>query len=111
MNIILVVNFFLSAKSNQAKEKIENRIKSHLDKNVMQLICCNVESGVELRGYCESWEQALYGFLKICQSMGQQWVLTGDIEFEFSAWTNHPTIVGVESIGVSAENPNFKKAE
>ena len=37
------------------------------------------------------------------QEIGHQWILTGNIEYECSLWTNHSKLVGVDSISITAD--------
>jgi hypothetical protein len=104
MKIQLIINFFLSAKSLKAKEKVLNKIKSHIRQNIDQSFLNEIDSKLYLVIQPDSWEQAIYEILKLCQSMGRQWTVTGDINFEFNACTHHSKVVGVEFIDITAEN-------
>lgn len=105
MNISLNLAFFPSAKSPQGKEKVTKAISSHLEERCQGLSVHWLDSSVKIPVCCESWELGVYEVIKICQSLGRQWMLNGNIDFEFSAWTNHPAIMGVESIEASVDKP------
>jgi len=105
MNIPINFNFFLLAKSEKAKEKVINKITDLLvdkvDRSVVHVDECNFVINIEYK----SWELLVYRALQICQLIGGQWVLTGNVNFEFNAWSNHAKIIGIESIGITIDNP------
>ncbi|MDR0736299.1 MAG: hypothetical protein LBF51_05630 [Zoogloeaceae bacterium] len=104
MNTLINLNFFLLAKSEKSKENVVKKIKGFLDNEFKEDVLQGGKYCYQVNICYESWELSVYRMLQACQSIGRQWILTGDINFEFSAWTNHPKIVGVESIGISADN-------
>ena len=109
MKANIVLDFFLSAKSEKSKEKIINKIKENIDHEFGAFVSEQRQACFQIQVYCESWEAVVYRVLRTCQSFGRKWVVTGDIDFEFSAWTNDSKLVGVESIGVSVDNPMYSR--
>ena len=107
MNISIGFDFFLAAESEKSKEKIVNKIGKALDDIFKPGVVRQGDRCFQVNICCESWELSVYSALQACQMIGRQWVLTGDINFEFSAWTNCPKLVGVESIGVTVSNPRM----
>jgi hypothetical protein len=104
------MTFFVAAKSEKAKERVIHRIESIVETK-FDYVTLEKLDRTRFRGTisCESWELYVHNVIRVCQEMGRQWVLTGNIEFDFNAWTNNPKIVGVESIGINTDNPYAPK--
>ncbi|WP_165582308.1 hypothetical protein [Obesumbacterium proteus] len=49
------------------------------------------------------WQYIIFNAIQICQEIGYQWILTGDIEHEYNAWSNHPKTTGIKAINVVVE--------
>lgn len=107
MNIYIKVTFFLSAKSPNAKSNTFNKIKRFIEEIEEVSVDFIDKENVCLKMECDEWEKASYPMLKLCQSLGRKWIITGNIDFEFNGWTNEPLIVGVESINIESDNPKF----
>jgi hypothetical protein len=60
---------------------------------------CSFSTQLEI----ESWDQVPYIALKYAQLIGRQWIITGNIEFEFSAWSNDSSVPGITNIEVQVE--------
>jgi hypothetical protein len=104
VDTLISLDFFLLAKSERSKERVIKRIKRLLDDEFREGVLRGEKCCYQV-GICrESWASSVYRMLQACQSLGREWILNGDINSEFSAWTNHPRIVGVESIGMRAGN-------
>lgn len=100
------VTFFLAAKSDKRSITTINRIKKLFhEKNIE--IYSNHENIFNLKYSTNSWECHIYELLKLCESLGTQWIITGEIDYIFDAWSNKSSIVGVDSISLICENPNF----
>ncbi len=51
----------------------------------------------------ESWKEIPYSALAQAQKIGRMWVVSGNIDFEFSAWSNESSISGIMSIEVGID--------
>ena len=111
MEIPVTLRFFLTAKSPQAKQKVWTWITSHLAANAPRLTIPDIESGDGALTHAGSWADGIFQLLRICQSIGHQWVLTDNIDFRFDAWSNQPAIAGVEAINVIADNPDVTRED
>lgn len=105
MIFLLRIDFFLATKSEKAKinvrKKIDSLLNDALDLFEMEVVNSNQYS---IRIESDSWADVVLLTIKLCQSLGRKWIVTGNIDFEFSGWTNDAAIVGVESIGVAIDN-------
>ena len=100
------ITFFLSAKSDNAKKNTINKIKKYFQNNTwFNYLFKDNEIFFELD--IESWEKSIYLLIRLSQDLGHQWIITGKIDFEFSAWSNNSSIVGVESINIVCDNPKY----
>ena len=46
------------------------------------------------------WEEVVFEALRLAQKVGRSWVITGDIETEFDAWSDKPKLSGIEGIHI-----------
>ena len=100
------ITFFLSAKSDNAKRNTINKIKKYFQNNTgFNYLFKDNEILFELD--IDSWENSIYLLISLSQALGHQWIITGKIDFEFSAWSNNPSIVGVESINIVCDNHKY----
>ena len=100
------ITFFLSAKSDNAKRNTINKIKKYFQNNTgFNYLFKDNEVSFELD--INSWENSIYSLIRLSQELGHQWIITGKIDFEFSAWSNNSSIVGVESINIVCDNPKY----
>ncbi|MCL1790393.1 MAG: hypothetical protein FWG40_03390 [Peptococcaceae bacterium] len=111
MKTPVIIEFFLAARSEKSKEKTIQRIKKTLDDEFQEIVLKIEDIQYQINIDAESWELTIFRVLQACQSLGRQWILSGDINVEFTAWSNHPIIIGVESVGVSIENPTVMATE
>ncbi|MCL1852786.1 MAG: hypothetical protein FWF88_07115 [Peptococcaceae bacterium] len=111
MKTPVILEFFLAARSEKSREKTVQRIKKTLDEEFQEIVLKTEECQYQVNIDAESWELTIFRVLQACQSLGRQWILSGDINLEFNAWSNHPIIIGVESVDVSIDNPTVMAAE
>jgi hypothetical protein len=113
MKVTLIADFFMAAKSFKGKEKVFSKIKEYFSKNTYEISWDNDKTqdqvSIKFFSHYDTWEIAVYNSLEICQSLGREWLITGNLNFEFSAWSNQPGIVGVNSISINVVNPDIYK--
>jgi hypothetical protein len=105
VNTTVHIDFYLAARSEKSRAKILAQIKRTLNRVFIEDVFEKEDCLFQVTLKSDSWELMVFRLLQSCQSLGSQWILTGDINFEFNAWSNQPIIMGIESIGVSIENP------
>ena len=90
------ISFFLSANSENAKNKVLNKIKDLFKENDLLPHISNTDFKIE--NDSDSWEFHIYNILKICNLLGREWILSGNIEETFEGWSNRPRLSGIESL-------------
>lgn len=51
----------------------------------------------------ENWKEIPYSALAQAQKIGRMWVVSGNVDFEFSAWSNESSISGIVSIEIGID--------
>lgn len=102
------LTFFLAAASDAAAERVLNRVRRELTE-LNLTVTARDKNIFEIEQPIHSWEHHVYGLLKLCGHLGRQWVLTGDIGHLFDAFSSHPTVVGVEAVHLTCDNPQAYK--
>jgi len=113
MNTALYIAFNLASKSDSGRERVVRHIHRMLDSlGFSEFTAAQVKPDFrpEYDYYkahleAESWEVATYKIMRICQSLGRQWILTGDISDELRLFSSEPVMSGVNFIGVEADHP------
>ncbi|MCY4763334.1 hypothetical protein [Klebsiella aerogenes] len=104
MIIEIFIEFFLDAKSTQGKEKIIKKIhKNLMDKYGSTAVSRLNEAKFIVSVEAEEWKLFVFKMISYSQDIGRQWILTGNIEYECSLWTNHSKLVGVDAISITAD--------
>lgn len=98
-------DFFFDAKSAQGKENTLKKINQVLVHKYSVESVNYIEGSKYLVTFeSDAWEELVFKLIEFSQTIGQQWVITGSIDFEFNLWSNHSKIVGVSTIGISTDN-------
>ncbi|UXN36575.1 hypothetical protein N8E87_10465 [Avibacterium paragallinarum] len=97
------ISFFLSSNSENAKNKILKKIKDLFKENDMLPYISDTNFKIEHDS--DSWEFHIYHVLKICNLLGREWILLGNIEETFEGWSNRPRLSGIASIHINSDNP------
>ncbi|SFN47466.1 hypothetical protein [Xenorhabdus japonica] len=98
-------NFFFDTKSISGKEKILRKVNQTLiNKYGVNSVHCNSDTKFMVHVENDKWDSLLLDLIEFSQVIGQQWIITGSINFECSLWSNHSKIVGVSSIGIDVDN-------
>lgn len=104
MIVEIFLEFFLDAKSISGKEKTLKKIKKNIiDTYGASAVSQLNEARFSVSVEAKEWMPLVFRIIKYSQTIGRQWVLTGNIEYECSLWTNHSKLVGVDSISVTAD--------
>lgn len=107
INIYINLFFDDNVKKLSSKNKIKNNLinllssfdnftLSHQD-NVVLLIKCDIFE----------WEKTVFDLIILSQKLAYSWVLTGSINFDYSAFSNKTKISGLKSISVECRNPFY----
>ncbi|WP_424405459.1 hypothetical protein [Pasteurella sp. PK-2025] len=99
--ITVNIRLFLYDNSEKAKSKIIKKLSSVLNNYSITVDDINIQIIFNTK----SWELQIYEILKICNLLGREWNLYGNIEETFEAWSNSPKLVGVQSLHVYCDNP------
>ncbi|MCL2760261.1 MAG: hypothetical protein FWD70_01270 [Desulfuromonadales bacterium] len=111
MDIEIYLNFFLLTSKEASKLKITKNIQELLNEKFSENVVQQLENACfVVTAEYDSWKTAIYKVLKFCQSIGKQWVITGNIESEFNVWSDNPSIIGVKSIEVNLDNSFISKS-
>ena len=102
------LTFFLAATSDAAAERVLNRVWRELTE-LNLTVTARDKNIFEIQQPIHSWEHHVYGLLELCGHLGRQWVLTGDIGHLFDAFSSHSTVVGVEAVHLTCDNPKAYK--
>jgi hypothetical protein len=100
---IMYWTIFTNASSEKAAQKIAYWALEKLKKPDVNI---EMFSDVTHGFYCKfiistsnkSWSEIILESLVMAQLIGKNWVLSGDIESELDAWSNHSNITGIKSI-------------
>ncbi|MEB5695211.1 hypothetical protein MXM31_03275 [Klebsiella aerogenes] len=104
MKIEIFIEFFLGAQKKQGKESVLKKIhKNLIAKYGSTAVSRANEAKFIVSVEVEEWTLFVFKMINYSQEIGHQWILTGNIEYECSLWTNHSKLVGVDSISITAD--------
>lgn len=100
--------FFTDCTSQEAAIKVAARIFEQAGLGVSTLHAESYHKGGFMVSTCsihvaQSWPEFVVLALTSAQSTGRGWVLSGSIEEELDAWSNHSVVSGVSSIHIQAD--------
>lgn len=92
-----------NAKNEKNAATLFNRVVKLLQAEVIQEeLLANAGAGYtikwELSHQKKSWNDYLVEVLQLAQTIGNGWLITGDVRQECSAWCNRPRVSGVQTI-------------
>ncbi|MEG1466942.1 MAG: hypothetical protein RSA68_13280 [Hafnia sp.] len=96
------IECFFSSRDEKKKLIILNKIKN-ITANVENIIQSDNQYSFVIKKTDTQWQYIIFNAIQICQEIGYQWILTGDIEHEYNAWSNHPKTTGIKAINVVVE--------
>ena len=88
------------AVMNKATKKLKVKIeKSKIEPYHKGGYVCSFSNQLEI----ENWNEIPFLALALGQRIGRMWTISGDINSEFSAWSNESSISGIENIELGIE--------
>jgi len=97
------IECFFSSHDERKKLVILNKIKKIITANDEKIIHDDNQYSFVIKKTDTQWQYIIFNAIQIFQEIGYQWVLTGDIEHEYNAWSNHPKTTGIKAINVVVE--------
>lgn len=98
------IECFFSSHDERKKRIILNKMKKNITANDENIIQGDNQYSFVIKKTDTQWQYIIFNAIQICQEIGYQWILTGDIEHEYNAWSNHPKTTGIKAINVVVEH-------